>query len=143
MDRWVRPRWTALRDAVGERWQRAAAAAGPRLLDPLRAAGGRLRAALPPLRADRTTVAAVFRKEMVESFRDRRTVIVALLLPVVLMPVATVGIPYLAQRQQQQLRKALPKVAIVGRAAAPDLVEMGRKNKLFVPVVVAQPRVAL
>ncbi|HEV8354154.1 MAG TPA: ABC transporter permease subunit [bacterium] len=97
---------------------------------------------LDPLR-DQTTIAAVFRKEMVESFRDRRTVIVALLLPVVMMPIVTVGIPFLAQRQQQTLRKALPNVAIVRRASAPDLIEMGRKNQLFTPVELAQPRAAL
>jgi sodium transport system permease protein len=97
---------------------------------------------LEPL-GDRKTIGAVLRKEMVESFRDRRTVLVALLLPVVMMPIVTVGIPYLAQRQQQTLRQALPKVAVVRRASAPDLVEMGRKNQLFTPVEVAQPRQAL
>ncbi len=92
---------------------------------------------------DRGTIGVVFRKEMVESFRDRRTVIVALLLPVVMMPVVTVGIPLLAQRQQQTLRRALPTVAIVGGEVAPDLVAMGRKNQLFTPVRLAQPRAAL
>lgn len=137
-------RWADVRDAAGRLWRQAVEIATTRVRPAVRAAAARIRASriLPPL-ADRETIGAVFRKEMVESLRDRRTVIVALLLPVVMMPVVTVGIPYLAQRQQQQLRKALPKVAIVGRPAAPDLVEMGRKNRLFTPVVVAQPRVAL
>lgn len=137
------PRWSGLVETVRRQWRRVLAAVGPRVFTPLRTTAARLRAGLVAPLADRHTIGAVFRKEMLESFRDRRTVIVALLLPVVMMPVVTVGIPYLAERQQQTLRNALPKVAIVGRSAAPDLVEMGRKNRLFTPVVVAQPRQAL
>lgn len=65
---------------------------------------------------------AIFRKEMVETLRDRRTLIIALLLPVVLMPLVTLGVPYLASRQRQQRETAVSHVAVIGAAAAPDLV---------------------
>lgn len=70
-------------------------------------------------------VATVFRKEGVETLRDRRTIIVALLLPVVLMPVITLGVPFLAQRQQQARTQHPVPVAVVGSAHASELVALG------------------
>ena len=65
---------------------------------------------------------AIFRKEMVETLRDRRTLIIALLLPVVLMPLVTLGVPYLASRQRQQRETAVSHIAVIGAATAPDFV---------------------
>ena len=74
---------------------------------------------------------AVFRKEMVETLRDRRTLIIALLLPVVLMPLVTLGVPYLASRQRQQRETAVSHIAVIGAAAAPDLVStVGRQGHI-------------
>jgi len=46
---------------------------------------------------------AIFRKELVEVFRDRRTLIAAVLLPAVVMPVVVLVMPVLARRQQAVL----------------------------------------
>ena len=51
-------------------------------------------------------VRAVYAKEMLESLRDRRTLLVMILLPALVVPLATLGIPYLEQRQQRVLRTA-------------------------------------
>ena len=72
---------------------------------------------------------AIFRKEMVETLRDRRTLIIALLLPVVLMPLVTLGVPYLASRQRQQRETAASHIAVIGSAAAPDLVSAVAKQE--------------
>jgi len=104
----------------------------------------RIRLALPAGWSVRIRlIGAVFVKEAVETVRDRRTVVVALLLPVVLMPVVTLGIPYLSQRQQRQREQTPAIVAVVNRQAAPDLVELGVRRRLIRPVEVASPHQAL
>lgn len=72
---------------------------------------------------------AIFRKEMVETLRDRRTLIIALLLPVLLMPLVTLGVPYLASRQRQQRETAVSHIAVIGAATAPDLVSTVAKQE--------------
>jgi sodium transport system permease protein len=89
------------------------------------------------------TVMAVFGKEVLETRRDRRTIIVALLLPVIMMPVVTLGIPYLSQRQQRERASTPALVAVVNRTAAQSLVAMGVHKKLIRVTEVANPREAL
>src|SRR4030066_18092 len=57
---------------------------------------------------------AVFRKELLEAVRDRRTLLLGLLLPVIVMPAVTLGLPYLALREEARLRNAPARVAVVG-----------------------------
>jgi sodium transport system permease protein len=78
-----------------------------------------------------------------ETLRDRRTIIVAILLPIVMTPVLTVGIPLLAHRQQLQLQDAPVPVVIRGGAFAPELVAFGRNRDFIRPVVLANPNDAL
>lgn len=77
------------------------------------------------------TVLAIFGKEILETRRDRRTIIVALLLPVVMMPVVTLGIPYLSQRQQQVQARMPALVAVVNRRAAAAMVALGVTRQLI------------
>lgn len=88
-------------------------------------------------------VRTVFRKEGLEALRDRRTAIVAVLLPVVMTPIVTLGIPLLAQRQQERVQHAPAKVAIRGGTYAPELVAFGVNQTLIVPVSASQPEEAL
>lgn len=80
---------------------------------------------------------------MVETLRDRRTLIVALVLPVLMMPVVTLGVPYLAQRQRQQRQAAPSRVAVVGMDGARDLVALGRERGLITVLHTDRPRDAL
>jgi sodium transport system permease protein len=64
-----------------------------------------------------------------------------ILLPAIVMPLATLGIPYLEQRQQRQLRTSTPSVAIVGQAAG--LVHLAYTTKLIRPVKTTDPVRAL
>lgn len=95
------------------------------------------------LRSSWRLVVFVLRKEGVETLRDRRTIIVALLLPVVLMPVITLGVPYLAQRQQQARAQHPAGVAVVGRAYAPDLVALGVSKQWIQVAQASHPQQAL
>ncbi|HLA24500.1 MAG TPA: ABC transporter permease subunit [bacterium] len=89
------------------------------------------------------TVLAIFGKEILETRRDRRTIVVALLLPVVMMPVVTLGIPYLSQRQQRERANTPALVAVVNRSAAASFVSMGVRKKLIRVTEVKNPRQAL
>ncbi|MDQ7843212.1 MAG: ABC transporter permease subunit [Armatimonadota bacterium] len=88
-------------------------------------------------------IAAVFAKEVLETIRDRRTVIVALLLPVVMMPIVTLGIPFLSQRQQREREEAPAVVAVVNGRAARELVGLGVRRRLIAVAGAADPRRAL
>ncbi|MGH7754448.1 MAG: hypothetical protein ACREN5_16710, partial [Gemmatimonadales bacterium] len=57
---------------------------------------------------------AVFRKELAEALRDRRTLTLGLLIPVLVMPAVTLGLPYLARREERRLRETPARVAVVG-----------------------------
>jgi sodium transport system permease protein len=64
----------------------------------------------------------VWRKELREFFRDRRTMLLALVMSPLLTPALLLGILTLAQhRAQSQIEKPL-KIAIVGAERAPNLV---------------------
>ncbi|MDR7428135.1 MAG: ABC transporter permease subunit, partial [Armatimonadota bacterium] len=57
---------------------------------------------------------AVLRKELLETARDRRTLLLAVLLPVVVMPAVALGLPALAVREETRLRHTPSRVAVVG-----------------------------
>jgi sodium transport system permease protein len=95
----------------------------------------------PPSQAFGPYARAVYGKELLESLRDRRTLMVMILLPAIIMPVATLGIPYLEQRQQRQLRTSTPSVAVVGEA--PGLIHLAYTTKLIRPVRTSDPLRAL
>ena len=86
-------------------------------------------------------VRTIYMKELLEALRDRRTLLVTVLFPALIMPAATLGIPYLEERQQRQLRTSIPSVAIVGDASA--LVHLAYTTKLVKPVRTPDPLRAL
>ncbi len=86
-------------------------------------------------------IQTVYAKEILEALRDRRTLFVMIVLPAIFMPVATLGIPYLAQRQQHMIQTATPAVAVVGEARG--LVHLAYATKLITPVRVGDPVAAL
>jgi sodium transport system permease protein len=99
---------------------------------------GRMSAAAQPMAP---YVRAIYRKEMLEALRDRRTMLIMILLPALVMPLATLGIPYLEQRQQRQLKITIPAVAIVGQSEG--LIHLAHTSKLIRPVRAADAERAL
>lgn len=76
----------------------------------------------PPAGSDRPgrwvrTVVSVFRKEMAETLRDRRTLIAAVILPAVTMPLVVLVAPALLQRQQQVWQERPVRIAVGGDVA--------------------------
>ena len=104
----------------------------------LRHRGRPLESAAAPMWSPMHTV---YGKEMLEALRDRRTLMVMVLLPAFVMPLATLGIPYLQQRQQRVLTTTTPSVAIVGQADG--LIHLAYTTKLIHPVRTPDPVKAL
>lgn len=77
-------------------------------------------------------IRGVYAKETLEAFRDRRSLMVMIVLPALIMPVVTLGIPYLEQRQQHIIKTVTPEVAVVG--TAPNLIHLAYTSKLITPV---------
>ncbi len=90
----------------------------------------------------RRAALSVFRKEAAETLRDRRTVVAAVLLPVLTMPLVVLVMPVLAARQQEALRVRPVRVAVKGEHAT-GLAVMGSGEGAFRLVAASEPEAAL
>src|SRR5712692_6947050 len=68
-------------------------------------------------------IGIVYHKEMVDSLRDRRTLISMIVIPIVLMPLMTIGIGVLSLRLLRQAQEEVPRVMILGGGDSPRVVE--------------------
>src|SRR5712664_4426990 len=71
-------------------------------------------------------VGIVYRKELTEALRDRRTVISTILVPLLLFPVLSVGFGSLAVTLVGKAKEEVPKVLLRGGEDSPAVIE-GRK----------------
>ncbi len=67
-------------------------------------------------------VGIVYRKELTEAIRDRRTVISTILVPLLLFPVLSVGFGSLAVMLVGKAKEEVPKVMLRGGQDSPDVV---------------------
>jgi sodium transport system permease protein len=66
-------------------------------------------------------IGIVYRKELIDSLRDRRTVISMIVVPLVLMPLLTIGLGVVLVRQVRQAREEVPNVMILGGGDSPKV----------------------
>ena len=66
-------------------------------------------------------IGIVYRKESIDSLRDRRTVISMIAVPLLLMPLLTIGMGVLSAKLVGQAMEEVPKVMILGGEDSPDL----------------------
>ena len=66
-------------------------------------------------------IGIVYRKELVDSLRDTRTLISTIAVPLLLMPLLTIGLGVVTVRQVGQAREEIPKVMILGAEDSPNL----------------------
>jgi sodium transport system permease protein len=66
-------------------------------------------------------IGIVYRKELVDSLRDTRTLISMTAVPLLLMPLLTIGLGVVSVRQVDQAREEIPKVMILGGDDSPNL----------------------
>src|SRR5258708_9214907 len=73
-------------------------------------------------------VGIVYKKELLEAVRDRRTVISTILVPLLLFPVLSVGFGSLAVALVGKAKEETPKVMLRGGQASPVVVEGFQKR---------------
>jgi len=66
-------------------------------------------------------IGIVYRKELIDSLRDRRTVISMVVVPLLLMPLLTIGIGGVLVKQVGEARQEIPKVMILGGRDSPNV----------------------
>ena len=64
----------------------------------------------------------IYRKELRDALRDRRTLISSIVVPTLLMPLLLFGVGRLMQRVVAEAREEVPAVAVLGAEGAPDLL---------------------
>lgn len=76
-------------------------------------------------------IGIVYRKELVDSLRDRRTVISMVFVPLLLMPMLTVGVGAVLLRQVGQAMEEVPRVMILGGQDSPKVrTELGQLKEI-------------
>lgn len=70
----------------------------------------------------------VWRKELSEAFRDRRSLIMTIVVPLVIMPIFVLGPSYLMRSQEAEQAQAVQEIVIVNGTAAPSLVAALQAN---------------
>jgi sodium transport system permease protein len=83
-------------------------------------------------------IGIVYRKELTEALRDRRTLISTLLVPLLLFPLLSVGFGALAFTLLKKAEEETPKVMLLGGADSPGVLEALRAGKK-IEVVPATP----
>jgi sodium transport system permease protein len=66
-------------------------------------------------------ISVVYRKELIDSLRDRRTLFSMIAVPLLLMPVLTIGLLVVLIRQVGQASEEVPKVMILGGNDSPKV----------------------
>ena len=64
----------------------------------------------------------IYRKELRDALRDRRTLISSIVVPTLLMPLLFFGVGKVMQRAVAEAREEVPAVAVLGGAGAPELL---------------------
>jgi sodium transport system permease protein len=67
-------------------------------------------------------VGVVYRKELKDSLRDRRTIISMVVIPILVFPILTVGMGYLGETMIGKAKKEIPQVMILGGDDSPRLI---------------------
>jgi sodium transport system permease protein len=66
-------------------------------------------------------IKTVFKKEVIETLRDKRTMVIMIVLPVILMPLMIIGIPALTIQREVEISELPSDIAVVGYDATTDI----------------------
>lgn len=73
-------------------------------------------------------IITIWKKELKDTFRDRRTLAAMLLIPIILMPLVIVGMSKIMEYQFKKTAEQAVKISIVGENYAPILAEIIKKQ---------------
>jgi sodium transport system permease protein len=68
-------------------------------------------------------IATVYRKELKDSLRDRRTIISMVVVPILVFPLLTVGMGVLGVRMARSAAKEVPRVMVLGGDDSPKVMD--------------------
>ena len=88
-------------------------------------------------------VKTVWRKEILDTIRDRRTLIAGIVAPLILMPLLTFGSMALVSSMQQKAVEEKTPIVVQGAAEAPKLLELIKATNQFQFMRPASPAKAL
>jgi len=80
------------------------------------------------------TIITIFKKELKDTIRDRRTLLAMVVMPMLLMPVMTIGMFKFMEYQMEKQAEKIVKISIIEKGEAPVLVEM-IKNEEKIEIV--------
>ncbi|MCK5466706.1 ABC transporter permease [Candidatus Parcubacteria bacterium] len=72
----------------------------------------------------RKTILTIFKKELKDTIRDRRTLMAMVVMPMLLMPVMTIGMFKFMEYQMEKQGEKVVKISIIEKGEAPALIEM-------------------
>ena len=72
----------------------------------------------------RKNIITIFKKELKDTIRDRRTMMAMVVMPMLLMPVMTIGMFKFMEYQMEKQGEKVVKISIVEEGSAPALMEM-------------------
>lgn len=86
-------------------------------------------------------ITTIWKKELRDTVRDRRTLLSMVLIPILLMPVIMIGMFKLMESQQKSQAEQTVKVAIVNQDAAPEIIEkLTATGKIDIVMVSGDPK---
>lgn len=74
-------------------------------------------------------IGVVYRKELVDSLRDRRTVISMTVVPLLLFPALTIGMGLLGATMMSKAKGEVPRVMVIGGEDSPKVIDALKKNE--------------
>ncbi|MCK5122623.1 MAG: ABC transporter permease [Candidatus Pacebacteria bacterium] len=80
------------------------------------------------------TILTIFKKELKDTIRDRRTLMAMVVMPMLLMPVMTIGMFKFMEYQVEKQGEKVVKISIIEKGEAPALIEM-IKNQEKIEIV--------
>jgi sodium transport system permease protein len=82
-------------------------------------------------------IGIVYRKELLEALRDRRTLISTILVPILLFPILTVGVGYVVAGLIEEADREPARIMILGGTDSPSIIGNLAKSKNL--IVVSEP----
>ena len=72
----------------------------------------------------RRHIGAVYKKEILDTVRDRRTLLASIIIPVVLIPAMILGVPLLSSSTEVQLQERIQPIALINGEESPVLLDL-------------------
>ncbi len=88
-------------------------------------------------------IRTVWQKELLDTIRDRRTLIVMIIVPLLIMPLFVLGPSYLIGSQEEGKREEAQKIVLLNASEASELSGMLRESKVLRIVELPDPETAL